>query len=59
MDMKLEVITSVTAQPPGSAQAQHLIVNDVDAAHGEHQKRIGAEDPDWPGSRGVKQSCPI
>jgi catechol 2,3-dioxygenase-like lactoylglutathione lyase family enzyme len=34
--------TSVTAQEPGSAQGQHLVVNDIDAAHDE-LKRHGAE----------------
>jgi catechol 2,3-dioxygenase-like lactoylglutathione lyase family enzyme len=40
--------TSVTSQPPGSAQGLHLIVNDINAAHDGHEGRIGAADPNWP-----------
>jgi catechol 2,3-dioxygenase-like lactoylglutathione lyase family enzyme len=34
--------TSVTSQAPGTAQGLHLIVDDIEAAHGE-LKRLGAE----------------
>jgi catechol 2,3-dioxygenase-like lactoylglutathione lyase family enzyme len=53
--------TNLTPAAPGSFQGSILAVSDIastadlanamrraSAAHGEHEKRIGAADPDWP-----------
>jgi catechol 2,3-dioxygenase-like lactoylglutathione lyase family enzyme len=48
-DLAGEVFRLIQFTPPGSGCSIQFGTNLTSAAHGEHEKRIGAADPDWPG----------
>jgi catechol 2,3-dioxygenase-like lactoylglutathione lyase family enzyme len=47
VDMKLEVLR-IPVSDAGRAKDFYASLGWRPAAHGEHEKRIGAADPDWP-----------
>jgi len=50
-DCSIQFGAGITSAAPGSAQDRYLIVSDIEAAraaHGEHEKRTGQADADWP-----------
>jgi catechol 2,3-dioxygenase-like lactoylglutathione lyase family enzyme len=49
-DCSIQFGTGLTSAPPGSARDLYLAdaMRRASAAHGEHEKRIGAADANWP-----------